>query len=145
MKLTERPRAGSRSLFGTCDLVMVHGEVPLDEELLVVSIEDSRADVLAGEGLNGFPGVPEAHRDELGTVALGPPEQPGPAVARRALVAFDSGPLHVRRICGSILRPDRTAPEFSQSSATTVRRYQLITKPSRCIPRRQESLETDSA
>src|SRR6266700_6064634 len=83
---------------------MVHGEVPLDEELIVVGIEHSFVDVLACEGLNGFPGLPEAHRDELGTIALDPPQQPGSAVARRALVAFDSGPLHVRCICGSVLR-----------------------------------------
>ena len=65
----------------------------------------------AGEGLNGFPGLPEAHRDELGTIALDPPQKPGSAVARRALVAFDSSPLHVRRICGSILSPDRSTPD----------------------------------
>lgn len=63
-----------RSLLGTCDLIVVHGEVPLDEKLLVAGIEDSRIDVLAGEGLNSSPGLPEAHRDELGPVALGPPE-----------------------------------------------------------------------
>ena len=111
MKLTELPRARNRSLLGTCDLVMVHGEVPLDEKLIVVGIEHGRVDVLAGEGLNGFPGLPEAHRDELGTIALDPPQEPGSAVARRALVAFDSGPLHIRRICGSVLRPDRSTPD----------------------------------
>src|SRR6266581_1390666 len=93
---------------------MVHGEVPLDEELIVVGIEDSFVDVLACEGLNGFPGLPEAHRDELGTIALDPPQQPGSAVARRALVAFDSGPLHAR---------------FSRSSTATARRYRLKTNP----------------
>src|ERR1700747_752114 len=30
------PRARNRGLLGTCDLVMVHGEVPLDEKLIVV-------------------------------------------------------------------------------------------------------------
>jgi len=80
-------------------------------KLIVVGIEHSRIDVLAGEGLNRFPGLPEAHRDELGTIALDPPQKPGSAVARRALVAFDSGPLHIRRICGSILRPDRSTPD----------------------------------
>lgn len=111
MKLTELPRARKRGLLGTCDLVMVHGEVPLDEELIVVGIEHSRVDVRAGEGLNGFPGLPVAHRDELGTITLDPPQEPGSAVARRALVAFDSGPLHIRRIGGSILRPDRSTPD----------------------------------
>jgi hypothetical protein len=38
-------RAENRSLLGTCDVVMVHGEVPLDEELLVVGIENSGVDV----------------------------------------------------------------------------------------------------
>jgi hypothetical protein len=105
-----RPGAGRR-LLGTCDLIVVDGEVPLDEELVVVGKEDSRADVLAGEGLNGGPGLPEAHRDELGPVAFDPPEQPGPAITRRALVALDSGPLHIGGIRGSILRPDRSPPD----------------------------------
>ena len=52
MNMTEMPGAGSRSLPGTCDLIVVHGEVPLDEKLLVAGIEDSRIDVPAGEGLN---------------------------------------------------------------------------------------------
>jgi len=39
---------------------MVHGEVPLDEKLIVVGIEHGRVDVLAGEGLNGFPGTPRS-------------------------------------------------------------------------------------
>ena len=28
-----------------------------------------------------------------------------------ALVAFDSGLLHIRRICRSVLRPDRSTPD----------------------------------
>jgi hypothetical protein len=36
---------------------VIHGEVPLDEELLVVWIEDGSADVLPGEGLNRCPGL----------------------------------------------------------------------------------------
>jgi hypothetical protein len=43
-----RPGAGRR-LLGTCDLIVVDGEVPLDEELVVVGKEDSRADVLAAK------------------------------------------------------------------------------------------------
>ena len=41
----------------------------------------------------------------------GLPEQPGPAIARRALVALDSGPLHIGRIRRSILCPDRSPPD----------------------------------
>src|SRR4029078_4277095 len=70
-----------------------------------------RVDVLAGEGHNGVPGLPEAHRDEFGTIALDPPQKPGSSVARRALVAFDSSPLHVRRICASVLSPDPPTPD----------------------------------
>src|SRR6185437_3252850 len=71
----------------------------------------------------------EAHRDELSTIALDPLQKPGSAVARRALVAFDSSPLHIRRICASILRPDRSAPDSRDHSAATARRYRLKTNP----------------
>ncbi len=53
---------------------MVHGQVPLDEELLVIGIEDGLLDVLAGKALNRSPGLPEAHRDEFGTVIVDPPK-----------------------------------------------------------------------
>src|ERR1700683_3569211 len=97
-------------LLGTCDLVMVHGQVPLDEELIIIGIENCLLDVLAGKAFNRSPGLPEAHRDELGTVALDPPKQPGAVVAGRALVAHDAGPLHIRCISRSVLSPDRPAP-----------------------------------
>jgi hypothetical protein len=72
--LTVLPGEGGGSLFGAYDLVMIYGEVPLDEELLVIGIEDSRADVLSGARLVSGPGLPQAHRDELSPVTLGPPE-----------------------------------------------------------------------
>src|SRR6185437_4829908 len=93
-----------------CDLVMLHGQIALDEELLVIWIEDCLLDVLAGKALNCSARLPEAHRDEFGTVTIDPPEQPGPAIARRALIALDAGLLHIRRISGSVLSPDRPAP-----------------------------------
>src|SRR5271169_2860421 len=108
--LTVGPWGSMRGLLGTCNLVMAHGQVALDEKLLVFWIEDCLLDVLAGKAFNRSPGLPEAHRDELGTVTVGPPKQPGPAVAGRALVILDAGPLHIRRISGSVLSPDRPAP-----------------------------------
>ena len=76
-------------------------------KLIVVGIEHSRIDVLAGEGLNGFPGLPEAYRDELGTIALDPPQKSGSAVARRALTAQNRLPGY-RLGLGS---PPRLNPE----------------------------------
>ena len=109
--LTHRVSAGVVPyLLCICNFVMVHGQVALDQELLVVRVEDCLLDVLASEGLNCGPGLPEAHRDELGMITLHTPKQPGPAVAGRALIALDAGLLYVRCISGSVLRPDRPAP-----------------------------------
>ena len=63
-------------LLRTRNFVMMHGQVALDQELLVVRIEDCLLDVLAGKGLNRGPGLPEADRDELGTITLHTPKQP---------------------------------------------------------------------
>lgn len=50
-----------RGLLGTSDLIMVHGQVAFDQELLVIRIEDGLADVLAGKGLDrGPPARPPA-------------------------------------------------------------------------------------
>jgi hypothetical protein len=57
---------------------MVHGQVALDQELLVIGIEDGLLDVLAGKGLNRGPGFPEAQRNEFGAVTPGLPQQPCP-------------------------------------------------------------------
>src|SRR5215831_19494314 len=100
-----------RGLLGTGNLIVADGQVAFDQELLVIRIEDRRVDVLAGEAFDRCSRFPQAHRDELGTVTLDPPQQPGAAVAGRALVAFDAGPLHVLRIGGSVFGPDRPAPD----------------------------------
>src|SRR5450755_394659 len=81
----------AKHLLRICNFVMVHGQVALDKELLVVRIEGCLLDVLAGKGLNRRPGLPEAHRDELGMITLHTPKQPGPTVAGRALIALNAG------------------------------------------------------
>lgn len=63
---------------------MADGQVALDKEPLVLRVEDRLVDVRAGEALNCRAGFPEADRDELGMAALNAPQQPRPAVARRA-------------------------------------------------------------
>ena len=46
------PPREPKHLLRICNFVMVHGQVALDKELLVVRIEDCLLDVLAGKGLN---------------------------------------------------------------------------------------------
>ena len=45
---------------------MTDGQVALDQVLVVIGSEDRLLDVLAGKGLDRGPGLPQAHRDELG-------------------------------------------------------------------------------
>src|SRR5580658_4164260 len=91
-------------------LIVLGGQVAVDQVLVVLWVEDRPADVRAGEGLDRGPGLPEADRDDLGPVALHPRQRPGPAVAGRALIAVDAGLLHVGQVGGGVRGPDRSAP-----------------------------------
>src|ERR1700677_3717504 len=113
---------GLHGLFGTCNLVMPHGQVALYEELIVLRIIDRLLDVLTCEAFDRGPGVPEAQRDEFGAVTFDLPQQPRPAVARRTLIALYPGPLHIRGVSGSIVSPYHPAPDSRdhlRSSCTT--------------------------
>jgi hypothetical protein len=58
-------------LLGTCHLIVIHGEIPFDEEVLVVWIEDGSADVLAGEGFDRCPVFRDALVGHLGVMLGG--------------------------------------------------------------------------
>src|SRR6516162_2976575 len=99
-------RTHGAALVGARDLIVVRGKVALDQEPVILGVEDRYLDVLAGEALDRLPGIPEAHGDELGPIALDSPERPGAAVPRRLPVALDTGLLDVAGIRGGIISPD---------------------------------------
>src|ERR1700761_3098104 len=85
-------------LFGIRHLVVDHVRVALQQVPLVLGVVDRAVDVLARERLDGLDRVPEAQRDDLFPVPVGPAQQPGPEVAGGLLVALDSGVLDVGRV-----------------------------------------------
>jgi hypothetical protein len=93
------------------DFVMAHGEIPLDQELVVFWVVDRALDVLAGESLDRLSRLPEAQRDDLGPVAFDPPQQPRTAVSRRLLVAIQAGLLDVSGVGAGVLGPHHAAPD----------------------------------
>src|SRR6516164_3805390 len=109
-------RTHGAALFGARDLIVVRGKVALDQEPVILGVEDSFLDVLAGKALDRLPGIPEAHGDELGPIALDSPQRPGTAVPRSRPVAFDAGLLDVAGIGGGIVSPDRAAPDSRDHS-----------------------------
>ena len=100
---------------------MTDGQVALDQVLVVIGSDDRLLDVLAGKGLDRGPGLPQAHRDELGAVTVHPPQRPGPAVAGRALIARDASLDHISGVGGGILGSDRAAPSGLPRSADALR------------------------
>src|SRR5438045_117089 len=97
--------------FRARDLVVVHGQVPLGQEAVILGVEDRLLDVLAGEALDSLPRFPEAQGDDFGLLTVGPPHQPGAAVAGRGLVGFDARLLDVAGVGGGVVGADRAAPD----------------------------------
>jgi hypothetical protein len=64
---------------------VVHGQIPFDQEAVILGVEDRFLDVLASEALDRLPRFPEAQGDDFGLLTVGPPQQPGTAVPGVAL------------------------------------------------------------
>src|SRR3954447_18033026 len=99
------PRAGD-------DLVVGHRGLAIDEVQVVLGVEDSPLDLVAGEPSDRVPRRPEAERDDLGpSVVEVAGEHPGTPVARRAAVLGHAGPLDVVDVGGAVLGAHPSAPD----------------------------------
>lgn len=118
---------------------MTHSKIAFNQEPLVLGVEDSLLDVLTGEAINRFPGFPEAHGNEFGSIPFGSPQHLGTAVSRRFLVALDAGLLDVAGIGGAIVSADRAAPDscdqFLYSFQRLTARPPTGPRPSSCSAR----------
>src|SRR5512133_1782831 len=93
-----------------CDLVMRDEALSIDEEAIGVLVEHGLVEVVACECADGVQRVPEAHRHELGAVAVLPAQDVVAAVAGRLASRAPAGALHVVQVCVRVLRPSPPAP-----------------------------------
>src|SRR3954464_12975394 len=99
------PRAGD-------DLVVGDRGLAIDEVPVVLGVEDSPLDLVAGEPSDRVPRRPEAERDDLGpAVAEVAGEHPGTLVARGAAVLGHAGPLDVVDVGGAAPGGPPPAPD----------------------------------
>ena len=93
------------------DAVVAHDSLAIDEESVVLRVEDRLFDFVAGESMNRFQGVPEADRQELRRVVVGPTDQIGPLVAWCRRVCGEARLLDVRGIGVGVLGTSPTPPD----------------------------------
>src|SRR3954452_22598484 len=107
-------RAGSCSASPVGDLVsdvvMRGARLAADEVALILGVQDSRVDVLAGESVDRVDAVPERQGDELRGAVVVAPEQPGSAVAGRPPVFREPGLADVRGVLVGVAGAHGAAP-----------------------------------
>src|SRR5512133_2152391 len=102
-----------------CDLVMRDEALSIDEEAIGVLVEHGLVEVVACECADGVQRVPEAHRHELGAVAVLPAQDVVAAVAGRLASRAPAGALHVVQVCVRVLRPSPPAPRSGDHADAT--------------------------
>src|SRR5262245_42027847 len=96
--------------FGARDLVVMRGQIALDQEPVILGVEHGRLDVRPGEALDRLPRFPEAQGDDLSVLPVGPPQQPGAEVPGCFPVGLDARLLDVVGVGDGIAGADRAAP-----------------------------------
>ena len=95
------------------DLVVLDGQVALDEEAVVLGIEDRGLDVVAREAADRVQRVPEREGDELGPVAVFAAQHPRAAVARGRGVGGQAGLADVGDVGVGVLAANGAPPDAS--------------------------------